>query len=214
MAEGRISGVVQQPGAGGYGGRAAAERRILLEILRQVGRGVLRDHSGKIPGNGGHLHRVCQTGADKIALVQRKYLRFVLQPPKRLTGDDGQKIVVKRVYVKLLELLRLFFLRLLPFGADELLPLHPISSASLFSCCWSIAFLTQSILRYCRAYVNKSCSLSSHTAMRTDPTRLPHCSRSHLAVWSHRASYGRCPQPRAPAPKAPVRCFPPQNTPY
>jgi hypothetical protein len=39
MAEGRISGVVQQSGAGGYGGRAAAERWVLLKILRQIGRG-------------------------------------------------------------------------------------------------------------------------------------------------------------------------------
>ena len=155
---------MQQPGAGGYGGRAAAERRVLLKILRQIGRGVLRDHSGKIPCNGRHLHRVCQAGADKIALVQRKYLRFVLKPPKRLTGDDGQKIVVKRVYVKLLELLRLFFLRLLPFGADELLPLHPISSASLFSCCWSIAFLTHSQFYDIAGLMSINRSLSSHTA--------------------------------------------------
>lgn len=65
-----------------------------------------------------------QPRADKVTLIQWEKLCLILQAAKRLTGNDGQKIVVKRVQIKLCKLLRLVFFLLLPLGADQLLLFH------------------------------------------------------------------------------------------
>ena len=102
MPEGRIAEVVQKAGA-------EQDRCDGFGILRHSNISwlvlccVFGDHDAKLPGDRGDFDRVRQAGSDEITLVQRKHLRFILQPAECSAGNDPAVVLFKCIDGILLE---------------------------------------------------------------------------------------------------------------
>ena len=94
MSERRIADVMNQPGAL----YDAAHIRLHLEVkmsIPLIADDILRNVLPERARDRGHFQRVCQPGADKIALIQRKNLRLILQAPERRAADNAVVILFK-----------------------------------------------------------------------------------------------------------------------
>lgn len=93
MPKGRISDIMQQPGT-------LQNIADIALILRQKSRVLylLQDSLGYILpqgfAEGRYLQGVGEPGTDKIALIQRKNLGLILQPPKGSAADDPMIILL------------------------------------------------------------------------------------------------------------------------
>ncbi len=94
MPEGRIADIVQKPRTLKNVAHIGLERRLkvfVLSVLQDLLRHILPQRFRQR----GHLQRMRQSGTDKVAFIQRKDLRLVLQPPERRASDDPVVILFK-----------------------------------------------------------------------------------------------------------------------
>ena len=105
-------------------------------ILRQkafipdVFHDILRNILSKRFSIRGHLQRMCQSRTDKIAPIQRKYLRLILQTPEGCTLYDSVIVLFKfRPKVPCIYISAL--MAAYPFITKQLFPLHPVSLHTL-----------------------------------------------------------------------------------
>ena len=90
----RIAEVVQRPAQSRTDAMASASSGTAISVgLYCVV--FFGDHDAKLPGDRGDFDRVRQAGSDEIALVQRKHLRFILQPAECSAGNDPAVVLFK-----------------------------------------------------------------------------------------------------------------------
>ena len=94
MSKGRIADIMQESGAlqNVTYIRLIGGQKALILYLHQ-------NHLGNILSKRfaerGDFHGMCQPRTDKIRLIQRKYLRLILQAPEGSTSNDAMVILLK-----------------------------------------------------------------------------------------------------------------------
>ena len=132
MPEGRVADIVKQPGAGNHIGGGLGVFGSKGVFLLQCGGNpgiAFADHSHQLFAQDGNLQRVGESCADKIAFVQGKYLRFVLEPPKGRAVDDAPIVGFKFAHSVHLPVIWNLNVPAETEIAEQLRPVHPCTSS-------------------------------------------------------------------------------------